>query len=194
MRGADHRRELADRIICDTVCRFFCPCIIRVNLARFVFSQSCSALRDVVSRRLRIISLMLPLSAASSPCASHGDVAREVALGHGRGDVRDRAHLRGEVRGELVDVVRQIAPRARGAGHVGLAAEASFDADLARHRGDLIGEGRQRLDHVVDRVAQLRDLASRFDGELLLQIAFRDRGHDPGDAAHLRRQVRRPSC
>src|SRR5205814_5247564 len=44
--------------------------IMRVNLARFVFSQSCSLLRRVVSRNERIISLTLSFSAATSPCAS----------------------------------------------------------------------------------------------------------------------------
>ena len=38
--------------------------------ARFVFSQSCSSLRWVVSRRLAIIWLMLSFSSATSPCAS----------------------------------------------------------------------------------------------------------------------------
>ena len=43
---------------------------MRENLARLVFSQSCSLFLSVVSLRLRIISLMLSLSAATSPCAS----------------------------------------------------------------------------------------------------------------------------
>ena len=43
---------------------------MRLNLARLVFSQSCSVFFCVVSFRLRIISLMLSLSAATSPCAS----------------------------------------------------------------------------------------------------------------------------
>ena len=41
-----------------------------MNRATFVFSQSCSVLIRVVSRRLRIISLMLSFSAATSPAAS----------------------------------------------------------------------------------------------------------------------------
>jgi hypothetical protein len=45
------------------------PCSIRENFARFVFSQSCSVFFCVVSRRLRIISLMVSLSAATSPFA-----------------------------------------------------------------------------------------------------------------------------
>ena len=41
-----------------------------MNFARLVFSQSCSVFFSVVSFRLRIISLMLSFSAATSPCAS----------------------------------------------------------------------------------------------------------------------------
>ena len=50
--------------------RSFCPCSIRLNFARFVFSQSCSVFFCVVSRRLRIISFVVSLSAATSPRAS----------------------------------------------------------------------------------------------------------------------------
>ena len=43
---------------------------MRENLARLVLSQSCSVFLRVVSLRLRIISLMLSFSAATSPSAS----------------------------------------------------------------------------------------------------------------------------
>ena len=43
---------------------------MRLNLARLVFSQSCSVLRSVVARRLPIIALMLSLSSDTSPRAS----------------------------------------------------------------------------------------------------------------------------
>src|SRR5260370_1907496 len=43
---------------------------MRANRARFVLSQSCSVFFSVVSRRLRIISLMLSLRDATSPLAS----------------------------------------------------------------------------------------------------------------------------
>ena len=46
------------------------PCSMLVKRARLVFSQSCSVLRSVVSRRLPIIVLMLSLSSATSPRAS----------------------------------------------------------------------------------------------------------------------------
>ena len=43
---------------------------MRLNFARFVFSQSCCVFFCVVPRRLLIISLVVSLSAATSPCAS----------------------------------------------------------------------------------------------------------------------------
>ena len=54
----------------DTDSRSFCPCIIRENLARLVFSQSCSEFFSVVDFRFAIIWLRLFFSSSSSPCAS----------------------------------------------------------------------------------------------------------------------------
>ena len=130
---------------------------------------------------------MLSLSAATSPLGLDLDRAGEVALGHGGGDLGDGAHLGGQVGGELVDVVGQVLPGAGGARHAGLAAQLALDADLARHRGHLVGEGRQGVDHAVDRVGQVGDLALGLDRQLALQVAVGDRGHHLGDAAHLRR-------
>jgi hypothetical protein len=73
----------------------------------------------------------------------HRDRPREVALGHRRGHVRDRAHLRGEVFRQLVHVVGEVSPQAGCARHLGLAAQLAFDSHLARHVGHLIGEGRE---------------------------------------------------
>ena len=53
-----------------TVSMSFWPWSMRLNLARLVFSQSCSLFLRVVSFRLTIISLMLSLRAATSPLAS----------------------------------------------------------------------------------------------------------------------------
>ena len=117
------------------------------------------------------------------------DRPRQVALGDGGGHLGDGPHLRRQVGGELVDVVGQVLPGAGGAGHAGLAAELAFDADLARHRGHLIGERGQRVDHAVDGVGQGGDLALGLDGQLLFQVAVGDGRHDLGDAAHLAGQV-----
>ena len=72
------------------------------------------------------------------------DRARQVALGHRGRDLGDGAHLGGEVGGEQVHVAGEVLPRTGGAGHVGLAAEPAFDADLAGHGRHLVGEGRER--------------------------------------------------
>ena len=71
----------------------------------------------------------------------HGDLLRQVAVGDGRGDAGDVAHLGRQAARHGVDVVRQPLP---GAGHAldfGLAAELALGADFAGHAGDLAGEG-----------------------------------------------------
>ena len=55
--------------------------------------------------------------------------------------------------GHPVDVLGQVAPRAADALDLGLAAEHALGADLARDARDLVGEGRELVDHRVDRVA-----------------------------------------
>ena len=117
------------------------------------------------------------------------DGAREVALGHGGGDLGDGAHLGGEVGGEQVDVAGEILPRAGGAGNVGLAAEPPVDADFAGHVGHLVGEGRERVGHVVDRVGERGDLALGLHGEALGQVAVGHGGHHFHDAADLLGEV-----
>ena len=65
--------------------------------------------------------------------------------------------------------------------HVGLRAELALGADLARDAGDLGREGAQLIDHRVDRVLELEDLALRLDGDLLREVAVGDRGRDLRD-------------
>src|SRR6185312_6935818 len=120
-----------------------------------------------------------------------GDLLAEVAGGDRGGDVGDVAHLPGQVRRHAVDVVGQVLPHAADAGHLRLSAELALGADLARHARDLGGKRRQLIDHDVDRVLQLEDLALGVGRDLLRQIAARDRGGDVGDVAHLPGQVRR---
>ena len=104
-----------------------------------------------------IISLIVSLSAATSPCACTVIERVRVALGHCRRHLGDGAHLRRQILRQLIDVLGQALPGAGGARHLRLAAELAFDADLARHRRHLIGEGRQRVGHAVDRFRQRRD-------------------------------------
>ncbi len=59
------------------------------------------------------------------------------------------------------------APHAGDALHLRLAAELALGADLARHARDLGGERRELVDHRVDRVLELEDLALDVDRDLL---------------------------
>src|SRR5205823_864239 len=100
----------------------------------------------------------------------HGDLLGQVTLGYGSGDLGDAAHLAGEVARHEVDVVGQVLPRARHAAYLGLTAELSFRAYLAGDTSDLVGEGRELVDHDVDGVLQLQDLALDVHGDLLGQV------------------------
>ena len=50
--------------------------------------------------------------------------------------------------------------------HLRLAAELAFGADLAGHARDFRGEGRELLDHRVDGLLELQDLALHVDRDL----------------------------
>ncbi len=95
-----------------------------------------------------------------------GDLLGEVAVGDGRGDLGDVAHLAGEVRGHEIDVVGEVFPGAGHAAHLGLAAELALGAHLARHARHLRGEAVELIDHRVDRVLEGEDLALHVDGDL----------------------------
>ena len=95
------------------------------------------------------------------------DLLAEVAVGDRGGDLGDVADLVGQVAGHEVDVVGQVLPGAGDAGNLGLTAEDPLGADLARHAGHLGRERPQLVDHRVDRVLQLEDLALDVHGDLL---------------------------
>ncbi len=115
---------------------------------------------------------------------------RQVAVGDGGRHLGDVANLRSEVRRHRVDRVGEILPRAGDAAHLRLAAEPSFGADFARDAGDFRSEGVELVDHRVDGVFELENLAAHVDGDLLGKIAVGDGGGDVGDVADLRREVR----
>src|SRR5438132_8937408 len=117
------------------------------------------------------------------------DLLRQVAPLDRGGDLGDVAHLGGEVGGELVDVIGEVAPGAGGAQHVGLATQAALGADFAGHARDLADKGIQLIDHAVDGVLQVEDLTPDVDRDLLGQVAALHRGRHLGDVAHLRREV-----
>src|SRR6202035_5554285 len=117
------------------------------------------------------------------------DLARQVAARHGGGDLRDIAHLSGQVRRHGVDRVGQILPGAGDAAHHGLAAELAFGADFARHARHFAGKGIELVHHGVDGVLELQNFAAYVDRNLARQVAAGDRGRDLGDVAHLAGQV-----
>ena len=119
----------------------------------------------------------------------HANLTREVALGHGGGHFRDRADLIGQVGRQLVDVVGQVLPDPRHLLGLGLAAELALDADLAGHARDLAGEAVELVDHRVDGVLELEELAAHVRRDLLAQVAVGDRGRDLCDVTHLAGQV-----
>ena len=119
-----------------------------------------------------------------------GDLLREVSLGDGGRDEGDVSDLARQVSGERIHVVGQILPRACDSGHVRLAAEFSFRAYVARDARHFGRERAQLIDHGVDRVLQLEDLALHIHGHLARQVALRDRGRHVGDVSHLAREVR----
>jgi hypothetical protein len=125
--------------------------------------------------------------------AARGDLDRapQVTLGHGGRHFTDRAHLGRQVGRQFVDVVDQVAPAAGRARHHRLAAQPPLDPDFARHPRDLVAEGGQGVDHVIDGVGQGRHLALGRHQHLLLQVADRDPGHHLGHAAHLVGEVGR---
>src|SRR5207248_1134075 len=100
-----------------------------------------------------------------------GDLLRQVARGNGRRDLGHVAQLHGQVAGHRVDAVRQILPRSGNALDVSLSAELAFGADLTRDASYLGGEGAELIDHRVDGVLQLGNLALDIDSDLLRQVA-----------------------
>ena len=98
-----------------------------------------------------------------------------------------------EIAGHQVHVVGQVGPGAGDAFDLRLAAELAFRADFAGDAGHLGGEAVELVDHDVDGVLELEDLALHVDGDLLRKIAARHRGGHFGDVADLAGEVRRPS-
>src|SRR5205085_8053692 len=90
-----------------------------------------------------------------------------------------------------VDVVGEVLPDPAYTFCLCLAYLLAFGAYLAGHAGDLVGERVQLVDHHVDGLFQLQDLAPDVDGDLLAEVAVCYSCRDLGDVADLGRQVAR---
>src|SRR5207244_3245764 len=118
-----------------------------------------------------------------------GQLAFQIAVGD-RGDhACDAAHLVGQVAGHRVDVVCQVLPGSADTLDVGLSAQTAVGAYLTRHARHLFCESVQLVDHGVDRLLELEDLAPDIHRDLLRQVALLDRGGDLGNVADLAGQV-----
>src|SRR4029078_8348519 len=89
--------------------------------------------------------------------------AREVATGHGSCDLGNVADLGRQGCAHRVDRVSQVLPRACYVRLFGAATELAFRADLACHAKHFRGERVELVDHRVDGVLQLEDLAPHGD-------------------------------
>ena len=118
-----------------------------------------------------------------------GDLLTEVTVGNRGGDLRHVAQLHGEITAHGVDRVREVLPGTRHTWHLRLAAELSVGADFARDACDFGGERIELIDHRVDGVLQLENLALDVHGDLAGQVAAGDGGRHLGDVSHLRRQI-----
>src|SRR5205823_6073828 len=117
------------------------------------------------------------------------DLLGKIAASDGGRDLRDVAHLIGEVVGHRVDVVGEVFPGPGGTQHAGLAAQPAFGTHLACHATDFRGEGVQLVAHDIDGVLQPKDLGADVNGDLLGQVASGDGGRDLGDVTHLGGEV-----
>ena len=83
----------------------------------------------------------------------------------------------------------QVFPGAGDAGHVGLAAEPAFGADLAGDARHFAGEAVELIDHGVERFLQLKDFAAHVDRDLAREVAAGDGGRHLGDVADLAGEI-----
>src|SRR5205823_1862665 len=88
-----------------------------------------------------------------------------------------------------VDVVGEVLPDTGHAFHLRLATEVAFGTDFAGDAGDFAGEGVELVDHDVDRVLELADLAVNIDGDFLREITSGDGGRDVRDIANFLRDA-----
>ena len=120
-----------------------------------------------------------------------GDFSRQVSAGHGRGHLGDIAHLRRQVDGHGVDRIGKVFPCACDVGHFGASAQLAFGADFTGHAEDFGSECVKLVDHRIDGVFQLENLALHVHRDLARQIASRYGRRHACDVPHLRRQVGR---
>src|SRR5690606_37599042 len=89
----------------------------------------------------------------------HGDLLGEIPRRDGDGDLRDVAHLRGEVASHLVDGFGELLPDPGDALHLRLTPEFTFCTHLPRHARHLGSKHRELLYHAVYQPSRPQKLA-----------------------------------
>src|SRR6185369_11839805 len=119
----------------------------------------------------------------------HGDLARQVPARHGGGHLGNVADLCRQIAGHRIHAVSQVFPRSGNARHVRLTAQPTFSADLTRHARHLADEAVELIDHGVERLLELENLAAHVHRDLPRQVSIGNRGSHLGDVADLRGQI-----
>ena len=100
-------------------------------------------LLGVLSRGLEEVAnhlVELVLQHGDLAAGLHADLPRQVSLGDRCRHIRDRTHLVGQVRRQLIDIIGQVLPDAGDFRRLRLATELPLHPDLARYAGHLTGE------------------------------------------------------
>src|SRR2546430_2433854 len=143
----------------DTPCTWACP----PSFPSVPTSRATRVTSDAKELSWSTMVLTVFLSSRISPFTSTVIFLERSPLATALGDVGDVAALAGQVAGHEVHAVGQFLPRARHAGDARLAAEPAVRADLAGHARHLRGERAELVDHCVDGVLELEDLAPHVD-------------------------------
>src|SRR5205085_1003485 len=125
------------------------------------------------------------------PAHVHRDLARQVAACDGGRHFGDIADLTGQIARHRVDLVGEILPHAADVLHLRLTAQLAFGTDLARHARHFRREAVELVDHRVDGLLQLQDLALHIRRDLARQPSTPVCRSHFGDIADLTGQVAR---
>src|SRR5205807_2400988 len=125
------------------------------------------------------------------PAHVHRDLARQVAACDGGRHFGDIADLTGQIARHRVDLVGEILPHAADVLHHRLAAQLAFGTDLALPSTQLFRSAVELIDHRIDGLLQLQDLALHIRRDLARQVAARDGGGDFRDVTDLAGQIAR---
>src|SRR5207245_617727 len=121
--------------------------------------------RDLVAERIELVDHRVDGVFELEDLSSHidGDHLREVPLLNPGLVLGVAPGLAGQVAGHDVHARRPVVLDAADAPHLGLTTQAAFGAHLASDTRHLVGERVELVDHRVDRLLELEDLAPDVD-------------------------------